>query len=112
MPASDEATNYRVQLAEIEVYNSSVTFSRASANVLNRNAPQLSNITRDRPVIEISAPGAYVVQLVNATGRMIGEFHGSRTGKITLPRNMYAQGVYFVRLKSTGQSLVKKIVVF
>lgn len=117
-PAKGDIGKYRLQFSEIEINNQDTIRITDIINI-NQNlktgdkeALQISQTNTGQPVLQINTPGAYLVHIINSTGKVLAEYSGIQTGMITLSKDRLVQGAYFVELMFDGKCQVKKTLLY
>lgn len=112
-PASDEAGKYRLQFAEVKVFN--IEQTAAIENHVNmiplsgKETLRLS-LNHGRPVVHVACSGQFRLQIFDMSGRECTDYTGVGKRDIVIPERLKMSGAYLIRLLSSGGMVVKKII--
>ena len=114
LPATDEAINYRLQLAEVEAYNYVPVSSKPfeGFGTMNVTPLQIFYTGYAIPLVKVTAPGHFVLRIIDAQGKMVFSRTGNKSGSYSVFRSKPWPGVFFVQAKGAGFNTVKKMIIF
>jgi hypothetical protein len=114
LPATDEATNYRLQLAEVEAYNYIPVSSKPfeSIGTMNVSPLQIDYRGYAMPLVKVTAPGHFVLRIIDAQGKTVFSRTGNKSGIYSDFLSKPWPGVFFVQAQGAGFNTVKKMIIF